>query len=41
VAFWVFKLPAPARGYRDHFTFVTPSLEPLPIYDELRRALVP
>ncbi|MCS7056957.1 MAG: beta-galactosidase [Thermoflexales bacterium] len=41
VAFWVFKLPAPARGYRDHFTFVTPSLEPLPIYDEVKRALVP
>lgn len=41
VALWVFKLPAPARGYRDHFTFVTPSLEPLPIYEELRRALVP
>ncbi len=39
VAFWVFKLPAPAHGYRDHFTFVTPSLEPLPIYDELRQAL--
>ncbi|MFN3705025.1 MAG: hypothetical protein ACK4WM_03410 [Thermoflexales bacterium] len=41
VAFWVFKLPAPAQGYRDHFTFVTPSLEPLPIYEEMRRALNP
>jgi hypothetical protein len=41
VAFWVFKLPAPARGYRDHFTFVTPSLEPLPIYEEVKRALMP
>lgn len=41
VAFWVFKLPAPARGYRDHFTFVTPSLEPLPIYEEVRQALAP
>jgi hypothetical protein len=41
VAFWVFKLPAPARGYRDHFTFVTPSLEPLPIYEEVKRALTP
>jgi len=41
VAFWVFKLPAPARGYRDNFTFVTPSLESLPIYNELKRALVP
>lgn len=39
VAFWVFKLPAPARGYRDHFTFVTPSLEPLPIYTEVKQAL--
>ena len=39
VVFWVFKLPAPARGYRDHFTFVTPSLEPLPIYDEVKKAL--
>jgi hypothetical protein len=39
VAIWVFKLPAPAHGYRDHFTFVTPSLEPLPIYDEVRRNL--
>jgi hypothetical protein len=41
VAFWVFKLPASARGYRDHFTFVTPSLEPLPIYEEVKRALAP
>jgi len=41
LAFWVFKLPAPAQGYRDHFIFVTPSLEPLPIYDELKRALAP
>ena len=41
VAMWVFKLPAPAHGYRDHYTFVTPSLEPLPIYDEVRRALNP
>ncbi len=41
VAFWVFKLPAPARGYRDRFTFVTPSLEPLPIYEEVKRAFVP
>lgn len=40
VAVWVFKLPAPARGYRDHFTFITPSLEPLPIYEEVKRALV-
>jgi len=40
VAVWVFKLPAPAQGYRDHFTFVTPSLEPLPIYEETRRHLV-
>ena len=39
VAFWVFKLPAPARGYRDHFTFVTPSLEPLPIYEEVKKVL--
>ena len=41
VAAWVFKLPAPAQGYRDHFTFVTPSLEPLPIYEEVQRHLVP
>jgi polysaccharide biosynthesis protein PslG len=41
VAMWVFKLPAPAHGYRDYFTFVTPSLEPLPIYDEVKRALNP
>lgn len=39
VAMWVFKLPAPAHGYRDHFTFVTPSLEPLPIYDEVKASL--
>jgi hypothetical protein len=39
MAFWVFKLPAPARGYRDRFTFVTPSLEPLPIYEEIKRTL--
>lgn len=41
VSMWVFKLPAPAQGYRDHFTFVTPSLEPLPIYEEARRWLTP
>ena len=41
VAMWVFKLPAPAHGYRDRYTFITPSLEPLPIYDEVRQALVP
>jgi hypothetical protein len=40
VVFWVFKLPAPAHGYRDAFTFVTPSLEPLPIYEDVRDALV-
>ena len=39
VAMWVFKLPAPAHGYRDHFTFVDPSLQPAPIYDEVKRAL--
>ncbi len=39
VTFWVFKLPAPAQGYRDAFTFVTPSLEPLPIYEEMRNHL--
>ena len=38
VAMWVFKEPRPARGYRDHFTFVTPSLDPLPIYDEVKQA---
>jgi polysaccharide biosynthesis protein PslG len=41
VAMWVFKLPAPAHGYRDRYTFITPSLEPLPIYDEVKKALVP
>ena len=41
VAVWVFKLPAPAHGYRDNFTFVTPGLEPLPIYDEVKRVLAP
>ena len=41
VSMWVFKLPAPARNYRDRFTFVTPSLEPLPIYEEVRARLVP
>lgn len=41
VAVWVFKQPAPARNYRDRFVFVTPSLEPLPIYEEVRKALVP
>lgn len=38
VAMWVFKEPRPARGYRDRFTFVTPSLAPLPIYDEIKLA---
>ena len=41
VSMWVFKLPAPARNYRDRFTFVTPSLETLPIYEEVRARLVP
>ncbi len=41
VTVWVFKLPADAHGYRDHYAFVTPSLEPLPIYDEIKKALVP
>jgi hypothetical protein len=41
VAMWVFKLPAEAHGYRDNYTFVTPSLEPLPIYDEVKQALNP
>lgn len=41
VSMWVFKLPAPAKNYRDRFTFVTPSLEPLPIYEEVRARLVP
>ena len=39
VVFWVFKLPAPAHGYRDAFTFVTPSLEPLPIYEDVRETI--
>ena len=39
VCFWVFKLTASARGYRDHFTFVSPDLEPLPIYDEVMLAV--
>jgi hypothetical protein len=39
VAVWVFKHPAPTWNYRDRFTFVTPSLEPLPIYEEVKRAL--
>ncbi|MCL4506454.1 MAG: beta-galactosidase [Chloroflexi bacterium] len=41
VDIWVFKLPSPAHGYRDHYTFVTPSLEPLPIYEEVKSALNP
>jgi len=40
VAVWVFKHPVPAYSYRDRYTFVTPSLEPLPIYEEVKRALV-
>ncbi|MCS7059671.1 MAG: cellulase family glycosylhydrolase [Anaerolineae bacterium] len=39
VAVWVFKHPAPAYNYRDRYTFVTPSLEPLPIYEEVKKAL--
>jgi hypothetical protein len=39
VVMWVFKLPTPAHGYRDHYTFVTPGLEPLPLYAEVKRAL--
>ncbi len=41
VAVWVFKLPAPAHNYRDHFTFVDPSLQALPIYEEIKQRLVP
>ena len=41
VALWVFKLPAPAHNYRDHFTFVDPALQPLPIYEEIKRRLTP
>jgi polysaccharide biosynthesis protein PslG len=41
VGFWVFKLPAPANGYRDHFTFVTPSLAARPIYEDTRSHLEP
>ncbi len=41
VDMWVFKLPAPAYGYRDHYAFVTPGLEALPIYDEVKSALNP
>jgi polysaccharide biosynthesis protein PslG len=40
VAIWVFKLPAPANGYRDAFTLVTPSLEPLPVYEAIREGLI-
>ncbi len=39
VVVWVFKHPAPAYNYRDRYTFVTPSLEPLPIYEEVKKAL--
>ncbi|HRA00531.1 MAG TPA: beta-galactosidase [Thermoflexales bacterium] len=40
VAMWVYKLPAPENSYRDHFQFITPGLEPLPIYEEAKRHLV-
>jgi hypothetical protein len=39
VAMWVFKEPRQTRSYRDRFTFVSSSLEPLPIYDEIRARL--
>jgi hypothetical protein len=41
VAMWVFKLPAPERSYRDYFQFITPGLEPLPIYEEAKKKLSP
>lgn len=36
---WAFRYPAPEKGYRNYFTFVTPDFQLKPIYLEVQRAL--
>jgi len=36
VCTWMFRLPAPARSYMDHFAFVTPDFQLRPIYEAYR-----
>ena len=39
LSMWAFRYPAPEKGYRDYYTFVTPDFQPKPIYLEVQRAL--
>ncbi len=36
VAFWLFRLPRPARNFNDYFAFVAPDFTPRPIYYAVR-----
>ncbi|MBI4769656.1 MAG: beta-galactosidase [Chloroflexi bacterium] len=36
VCTWAFRLPSPARGYMDYYTFVTPDFQLRPIYEAYR-----
>ena len=36
VAFWLFRLPRPARNFNDYFAFVGPDFTPRPIYYAVR-----
>jgi len=40
VALWAFRYPWAAQSYLDYFTFVTPDLEPKPIYMEVQQYAV-
>lgn len=41
LAMWAFRYPWPEHNVRDYYTFVTPDLQPKPIYLEVQRALTP
>jgi len=39
LSMWAFRYPWPEHNVRDYYTFVTPDLQPKPIYLEVQRAL--
>lgn len=39
LSMWAFRYPAPEKGFRDYYTFVTPDFQPKPIYLEVKKAL--
>lgn len=39
LSMWAFRYPAPEKGYRNYYTFVTPDFQPKPIYLEVQQAL--